>query len=106
MLRVGFLPSDFNPMMLMLGEAEDLRLLAGVLRRFVHERTDVRLNRNKDKSEWISFPTPVIIDPETFEAAQKLLEARRPMRMPNALAPGTLNFKPRYYLLIVLFDEQ
>jgi hypothetical protein len=38
MLRVGFLPSDFNPMMLMLGEAEDLRLLAGVLRRFA--RTD------------------------------------------------------------------
>ena len=44
MLRVGFLPSDFNPMVLMLGEAEDLRLLAGVLRRFAHERTDVRLN--------------------------------------------------------------
>ena len=43
MLRVGFLPSDFNPIMLMLGEAEDLRLLAGVLRRFAHERTDVRL---------------------------------------------------------------
>ena len=44
MLRVGYLPSDFNPMMLMLGEAEDLRLLAGVLRRFARERTDVRLN--------------------------------------------------------------
>ena len=44
MLRVGFLPSDFNPMVLMLGEAEDLRLLAGVLRRFARERTDVRLN--------------------------------------------------------------
>ena len=43
MLRVGFLPSDFNPMMLMLGDAEDFRLLAGVLRRFAHERTDVRL---------------------------------------------------------------
>ena len=44
MLRVGFLPSDFNPIMLMLGEAEDLRLLAAVLRRFARERTDVRLN--------------------------------------------------------------
>jgi hypothetical protein len=43
MLRIGFLPSDFNPMVLMLGEAEDLRLLAGVLRRFARERTDVRL---------------------------------------------------------------
>jgi hypothetical protein len=44
MLRVGYLPSDFNPMMLMLGEADDLRLLAGVLRHFARERTDVRLN--------------------------------------------------------------
>lgn len=44
MLRVGFLPSDFNPMVLMLGEAEDLRLLAGVLRRFAREQTDVRLS--------------------------------------------------------------
>src|SRR4051794_23788501 len=44
MLRIGFLPSDFNPMVLMLGEAEDLRLLAGVLRRFSREPTDVRLD--------------------------------------------------------------
>jgi hypothetical protein len=45
MLRIGFLPSDFNPMGLMPGEAEDLRLLAAVLRRFAHERTDVSLDR-------------------------------------------------------------
>jgi hypothetical protein len=45
MLRVGFLPSDFNPMVLMLGEAEDLRLLAGVLRRFARDRTDVPLDQ-------------------------------------------------------------
>jgi hypothetical protein len=45
MLRIGFLPSDFNPMMLMLGEAEDLRLLAGVLRQFAHEQSDVRLDQ-------------------------------------------------------------
>jgi hypothetical protein len=44
-LRIGFLPSDFNPMVLMLGEADDLRLLAAVLRRFAHERTDVSLDR-------------------------------------------------------------
>ncbi|HZL56944.1 MAG TPA: recombinase family protein, partial [Bryobacteraceae bacterium] len=31
-------------------------------------RTDVRLNRNKDKSEWVPFPTPVIIDHEAFHA--------------------------------------
>jgi hypothetical protein len=42
-LRIGFLPSDFNPMVLMLGEAEDLRLLAATLRRFARELTDLRL---------------------------------------------------------------
>ena len=45
MLRIGFLPSDFNPMVLMLGEAEDLRLLAGTLRRFAHEQADLRLDQ-------------------------------------------------------------
>ncbi len=45
MLRVGFLPSDFNPMVLMLGEAEDLRLLAAVLRRFAREQVDVPLDQ-------------------------------------------------------------
>ncbi len=43
MLRIGFLPSDFNPMVLMLGEAEDLRMLATTLRRFARELTDLRL---------------------------------------------------------------
>ena len=44
MFRIGFLPSDFNPMVLMLGESEDLRLLAGVLRRFSRDELDVRLD--------------------------------------------------------------
>ena len=43
MLRIGFLPSDFNPMLLMLGEAEDFRALAGVLRRFARDGGSVRL---------------------------------------------------------------
>jgi hypothetical protein len=43
-LRIGFLPSDFNPMILMLGEAEDFRALAGVLRGFARDRGDVRLD--------------------------------------------------------------
>ena len=42
-MRVGFLPSDFNPMILMLGEAEDCRALGGVLRRFARDRQDVAL---------------------------------------------------------------
>jgi len=40
MLRVGFLPSDFNPMVLMLGEAEDLHRLAATLRQFARHPTD------------------------------------------------------------------
>jgi len=44
MLRVGFLPSDFNPMVLMLGEAEDLHCLAGVLRQFARSGESVRLD--------------------------------------------------------------
>lgn len=43
MLRFGFLPSDFNPMVLMLGEAEDLRALASVLRGFARTQEEVRL---------------------------------------------------------------
>ena len=43
MMRIGFLPSDFNPMVLMLGEAEDCRTLAGVLQRFAADGADVAL---------------------------------------------------------------
>ena len=45
MLRIGFLPSDFNPMLLMLGEANDLRNLAAVLRGFALEPTEMALER-------------------------------------------------------------
>jgi hypothetical protein len=41
MMRIGFLPSDFNPMILMLGEAEDCRALCAVLRRFARDGADV-----------------------------------------------------------------
>jgi len=44
MLRVAFLPSDFNPMLLMLGEPADLRALSYVLRRFAHEGGETRLD--------------------------------------------------------------
>jgi len=40
-MRIGFLPSDFNPMLLMLGEAEDCRALGGVFRRFARDGADV-----------------------------------------------------------------
>jgi hypothetical protein len=42
-LRVGFLASDFNPMVLILGEAEDLHRLTGILRRFARDQHDVLL---------------------------------------------------------------
>ena len=45
MLRIGFLPSDFNPMLLVLGEAEDFRALAGVLRYFARDPIDTRVDR-------------------------------------------------------------
>lgn len=45
MLRIRFLPSDFNPMVLMLGEAEDFRALAGVLRYFARDPIDTRIDR-------------------------------------------------------------
>ncbi len=45
MLRIGFLPSDFNPMLLMLGEQEDLRALGGVLRQFARDGGTVRLDK-------------------------------------------------------------
>lgn len=34
MLRFGYMPSDFNPMFLFLGDSQDLAALAGVLRSF------------------------------------------------------------------------
>ncbi len=46
MLRIGFLPSDFNPMVLMLGEAEDLHRLAATLRTFARAPTDTPLEQS------------------------------------------------------------
>ena len=44
MLRIGFLPSDFNPMLLMLGDAEDFRALGGVMRGFARAPADTRID--------------------------------------------------------------
>jgi hypothetical protein len=43
MLRYGFLPSDFHPMVLFLGEAEDLRRFAGLMRDFSRQGRDVEM---------------------------------------------------------------
>lgn len=44
MLRIGFLPSDFHPMMLILGEAADLDSLARRLREFSESGSDFVLD--------------------------------------------------------------
>ena len=44
MMRIGFLPSDFNPMVLMLGDAEDFRALGGVMRGFARHPMDIRID--------------------------------------------------------------
>ncbi len=43
MLRFGFLPSDFHPMLLMLGDAADFAELAALLRRYAAARAPLRL---------------------------------------------------------------
>ena len=55
MMRIGFLPSDFNPMILMLAEAEDCRALGGVLRQFARERNDIRIVTNLRKDDLHCF---------------------------------------------------
>jgi hypothetical protein len=46
-LRISFLPSDFNPMVLVLGEAEDLHRLAATLRNFARAPADAPLERSR-----------------------------------------------------------
>jgi hypothetical protein len=43
MLRFGFLPSDFHPLVLILGEAGDLCRFAVLLRRFAEDPQDIQL---------------------------------------------------------------
>ena len=40
MLRFNYMPSDFHPIFLFLGDADDLSALAGVLRRFAKDQKE------------------------------------------------------------------
>jgi hypothetical protein len=51
-------------------------------------RTEAKRKRRKEKAEWVAFETPVIIDPEVFQAVQRLLEARRPTRTAPRIVTG------------------
>jgi hypothetical protein len=46
-LRIRFLPSDFNPMVLVLGESEDLHRLAATLRRFARQPAEATLEHSR-----------------------------------------------------------
>ena len=46
MLRYSFLPSDYHPMVLMLGEASDMRALNGLLESFGRSPRDIELGRS------------------------------------------------------------
>jgi len=66
MLRLGFLPSDFNPMLLMLGDAEDFHALAGVLRRFAREGGSVALDKLAFCAAWRTHVTLTATGAETL----------------------------------------
>ena len=51
MLRYGFLPSDFNPMLLFLGEPDGLRDLAAALERFAREPAETELDALLPRAE-------------------------------------------------------
>ena len=51
-------------------------------------RTEAKRKRGKEKTEWVAFETPVIIDPEVFRAVQHMLEARRPTRVAPRVVTG------------------
>jgi hypothetical protein len=65
MLRLGFLASDFNPMLLMLGEAEDFRALGGVLRRFARDGGSVALDELGFCAAWRTRVMLTAADAET-----------------------------------------
>ena len=52
-----------------------------------YNRRDSRSGKPRPREDWIAMAVPVIIPPETFEAVQRRLKARRPDR----IAPRRLN---------------
>jgi hypothetical protein len=76
MLRYGFLPSDFHPMMLFLGEAEDLRRFAALLRGFSRDKRDIAF-------ETVAFmhaaeATPMLLTTAGGEAGMRAVPGARP----------------------------
>src|SRR5262245_10202358 len=51
-------------------------------------QTEAKTKQRKDRSEWIEFQTPAVIDPARFEQTQRELERRRPANTPRERAPA------------------
>lgn len=51
-------------------------------------RKDSRSGQKKERSEWVPFESPVIIEPDTFQTVQRRLESRRPTRVPARVVGG------------------
>lgn len=51
-------------------------------------RTDTRNGRPRPPSEWIEFEVPAIIDEQTFNAVQALLQSRNPKRVAPRIVNG------------------
>ena len=64
MLRYEFMPSDFNPMFLILGESADLEGLSGLLRRFARHPERIALG---DHTPAFRPRTPLTIAPADAE---------------------------------------
>ena len=89
MMRIGFLPSDFNPMLLMLGKAEDFRALGGATRSEDVRKTrrlpvvrKIVLNAASSRfSEFDSKHQQFTVDPR--RAPQRVLAAYPPDQRSN-----------------------
>src|SRR5579862_4484950 len=56
--------------------------------RHFFNRKEWRTGKRKERGDWIAFETPVIIEPEVFQAAQRTLESRRSVRVPPRVLNG------------------
>jgi len=64
MLRYEYMPSDFNPMFLILGDGADLAALAAILRRFARRTESIALS---DHMSGFRPLTPLTIAPANLE---------------------------------------
>lgn len=54
-----------------------------------YNRIDSRTRKERPPSEWIKRDVPVVVDPETFDAVQRTLQARNPRKTAPRVVTGT-----------------